>query len=183
MNKSLIIVDVQKDFYHPEGALYVKGAEILPERIEKIIPLFKNIIFTLDYHPYNHCSFKEYGGIWPEHCIEHTEGAALPKELLKNTIYTSFVYKGQTTNQEEYGANAQYIKSAAWIPFADEPFSNEYVFCGIAGDYCVKETIANFIKEYPNEKVSVYLDAVASIDDGTTLRNFMEENNIPEFKI
>lgn len=183
MNKSLIIVDVQKDFYHPEGALYVKGAEILPERIEKIIPLFKNIIFTLDYHPYNHCSFKEYGGIWPEHCIEHTEGAALPKELLKNGIPRGMVYKGQEIHKEEYGANAQYIKDAAWIPFANEPFPDEYVFCGIAGDYCVKETIANFIKEFPNEKVSVYLDAVASIDDGTTLRKFMEENNIPEFKI
>ena len=54
MKKVLVVVDVQKDFYHPEGALYVKGGEVLPERIAKVIPEFDDVIFTVDWHPYNH---------------------------------------------------------------------------------------------------------------------------------
>lgn len=49
--------------------------------------------------------------------------------------------------------------------------------------YYTKENFANNGEFYDINKVKVYLDAVASIDDGTTLRKFMEENNIPEFKI
>ena len=82
MKKILVVVDVQKDFYHPEGALYVKGGEVLPERIAKVIPQFDDVVFTLDWHPYNHCSFKENGGIWPKHCVAHSEGSSLPEEFL-----------------------------------------------------------------------------------------------------
>ena len=178
MNKSLIIVDVQKDFYHPEGALYVKGAEVLPERIEKIIPLFKNVIFTLDYHPYNHCSFKEYGGIWPEHCIEHTEGAALPKELLKNGIPRGMVYKGQEIHKEEYGADA----NAIMIAHNENPEECEFVFCGIHALYCVKETIKNFIEKYPQVKVSVLTDCIAPLDCDE-FNTFCIENGITQKSI
>jgi nicotinamidase/pyrazinamidase len=180
MRKTLVVVDVQKDFYHPNGALYVKGAEVLPERIANIMPLFDDVVFTLDSHPYNHCSFSENGGQWPIHCVAHTEGASLPLNFMQFGKYTC-IYKGQEANKEEYGANPFQIKDASWNPFESIEFPNEYVFCGIAGDYCVKETIANFIKEFPTEKVSVYMDGVASIDDGTTLRNFMKENNIQEW--
>ena len=184
MKKVLVVVDVQKDFYHPDGALYVKGGEVLPEKIAKVIPQFDDVVFTVDWHPYNHCSFKENGGIWPVHCVAHSEGSSLPEEFLPficgmhddGTI--NILMKGYESEKEEYGANPEYIMLSHRV----KPRECEYVFCGIAGDYCVKETIKNFIEEYPTLKTKVYLDGVVSIDDGTTIREFMKENNIEEWK-
>ena len=52
--------------------------------------------------------------------------------------------------------------------------------CGIAGDYCVKNTIDKLIhNDCPVElNVRVMLDGIASIDDGTTINNYIEENNL-----
>ena len=108
MKKVLVVVDVQKDFYHPEGALYVKGGEVLLERIAKVIPEFDDVIFTVDWHPYNHCSFKNSGGIWPVHCVAYTEGASLPKEFMPyfkeihDNVCFNIVMKGMNSQKEEY---------------------------------------------------------------------------------
>lgn len=190
MKKILVVVDVQKDFYHPDGALYVKGGEVLPERIAKVIPEFDDVIFTVDWHPYNHCSFKENGGIWPVHCVQYTDSASLPNEFKPYLKYSKVINKGIAHYEEEYGVNpATLVEACCWR--SDEEY--EMVFCGIAGDYCVRETIENvrigkkavkfyrFFDNYPS-KISVYLDGVASIDDGTTIREYMKENNIEEWK-
>jgi nicotinamidase-related amidase len=128
--KTLIIVDAQKDFYSPEGSLYVNyGEKIIPE-IAKLIKEDKTInqvIFTVDWHTHEDQSFNISKGSWPVHCVQYTEGATIAKELLeavwergfksidgkfngeelsleflKNT-YDVFV-KGDTPDQEEYGA-------------------------------------------------------------------------------
>ena len=52
------------------------------------------------------------------------------------------------------------------------------VVCGIAGDYCVKETILTLIKHWRKFKISVLMDGVASIDDGTTLNEVIESHNL-----
>ena len=201
MKKVLVVVDVQKDFYHPDGALYVKGGEVLPERIAKVIPQFYQTVFTMDSHPFNHCSFKENGGIWPKHCVRYSEGFSLPSELLafatSREKYDEFTNryiveeKGDSPEREEYGAFSIYKVGdntytnqmhGSWVV----QNADEVVFCGIAGDYCVKETIKNVINHQNfnrnQTKVKVYLDGVASIDDGTTIREFMKENNIEEWK-
>ena len=193
MSKILVVVDVQKDFYHPDGALYVKGAESLPRKIAEIIPEFDDVIFTVDWHPQTHCSFVCNGGQWPIHCVAFTEGASLPiefipfiEDLRELNIHafgvfnrcSNVVLKGLNPGKEEYGADANDIMTAHY----KNPEECEFVFCGIAGNYCVKETIKNFIKVFPNNKVSVLLDCVASIDDGSILKQFMKENNISEYK-
>ena len=55
-NQALIVVDVQKDFLET-GALPVKeGSQVVPV-INRIIPKFKNVVFTQDWHPQGHISF------------------------------------------------------------------------------------------------------------------------------
>ena len=55
-NQALIVVDVQKDFLET-GALPVKeGSQVVPV-INRIIPKFKNVVFTQDWHPEGHISF------------------------------------------------------------------------------------------------------------------------------
>lgn len=48
MSNVLVIVDVQKDFYDPNGALYVPDGEKVISEIEKIIPDFDLVLFTAD---------------------------------------------------------------------------------------------------------------------------------------
>ena len=54
---ALIIVDMQNDFCDPNGALYIKGADLLYSKILSLLSNYNTIIFTQDYHPDNHCSF------------------------------------------------------------------------------------------------------------------------------
>lgn len=190
MKTILVVVDVQKDFYHPDGALYVKGAEVLPSKIAEVIPHFDDVVFTVDWHPQTHCSFAYNGGDWPIHCVAFTEGASLPIEFipflkdLQEMVIAGFgkydrcgnvITKGLNPTKEEYGADANAIMTA----HDENPEECEFVFCGVAGNYCVMETINNFITKFPNAKVSVLTECVASIDDGSTLRNYMNEHNIP----
>jgi nicotinamidase-related amidase len=96
--------------------------------------------------------------------------------------------------QEEYGAFSDKISLCSLvgaITHPDDLYYNKFVFnddeyefviCGIAGNYCVLETLKNIVKHVGNNKVSVFLDGVVSIDDGTTLNTYMKENNIKTYK-
>ncbi|MDX2201990.1 MAG: bifunctional nicotinamidase/pyrazinamidase [Hyphomicrobiaceae bacterium] len=93
---ALIVVDVQNCFV-PGGSLAVnKGDEIVP-LINKIAKAFQNVVITQDWHTPGHISFASahagkkpfetvklpYGNqvLWPDHCVQGTEGAALVKGL------------------------------------------------------------------------------------------------------
>ena len=81
---ALIIVDVQNDFC-PGGALPVENGDkiiqIINQYIEKVKIAEGYIFATRDWHPSDHISFKEQGGIWPKHCVQGTEGAEFHKDL------------------------------------------------------------------------------------------------------
>lgn len=187
MKKILVIVDVQRDFYSPEGALYVKGSENIPGKIADLIHKedFDYVVATLDWHPYNHCSFKDFGGIWPAHCVQFTSGSSLAQEIIDSLYkvrdYDMFL-KGANPDMEEYGAFifTQGQNDGEFV--IKDHFNNadEIVVCGIAGDYCVKNTVANILDELGIDPSKVFLweDGIASIDDGTTLREFMGERGL-----
>lgn len=79
----LVIVDVQHDFAHPAGALFVPGAEQAVENIAQLLhdPRVTQLTFTLDWHPYDHSSFADQGGTWPRHCVQYSKGASLHESL------------------------------------------------------------------------------------------------------
>lgn len=179
-DKVLVVVDVQRDFFDPSGSLYVGGSEALPEKIAAIADEYDAIVFTLDWHPGNHCSFAEQGGIWPSHCVAYTQGAGLPDcfspILAKGENYVQLFFKGNVQSEEQYGAFEELAEDSvimAWLKNADS-----VDVCGIAGDYCVKESTANLLKIVPAEKVTMLLDCIRSIDDGSTLNAFVEENSL-----
>ncbi len=93
---ALVVVDVQNCFV-PGGSLAVnKGDEIVP-LINKIAKTFQNVVLTQDWHTPGHISFASahpgkkpfesvklpYGNqvLWPDHCVQGTEGADLVKGL------------------------------------------------------------------------------------------------------
>lgn len=186
---TLVIVDVQNDFI--TGTMSVKGAKAAVEEIKNFIKSHKKeidkILFTVDWHPYNHSSFKKYGGMWEHHCIQYTPGACIEPKLLKfvNSLEIDYEVsqKGTIEEVEEYGAFSDvdfvsdelgqryYLDS---IVTADA--NTTFVICGIAGDYCVKETAKNLIANgiYPK----VFLPGIASIDGGKAFSEFVKENKL-----
>lgn len=174
----LVVVDLQRDFFDPSGSLYVGGSEVLPEKIAAIASNYDAIIFTLDWHPANHCSFKEQGGMWPSHCVQYTQGAGLPDCMapVMKKIPFSFMEKGGDPSLEEYGAfedmdGFEIIES--WIKGC-----KHIDVCGIAGDYCVKESINTLFKYLAPSQITVLTDYIRSIDDGSTLEAFIAEHGL-----
>lgn len=187
---TLIIVDCQNDFI--TGTISVKGAKKVVENIKSYIKLkrkeIERIILTADWHPYNHCSFKKMGGIWPQHCVQFTPGACIEPKLLKYIQGQNIPYKvclkGLYEEIDEYGAFSDIVYVSDILGeryYLDDTLpginiDTEFVICGIAGDFCVKATIENLLKGDINPKVLIA--GIASMDNGKIITDFIKENKL-----
>src|SRR6267378_5861966 len=93
---ALLVIDVQNCFL-PGGSLAVKDGDQVVPVINKIAKGFANVVMTQDWHTAGHISFASshsgkkpfetvdlpYGKqvLWPDHCVQGTEGASLSKDL------------------------------------------------------------------------------------------------------
>jgi nicotinamidase/pyrazinamidase len=92
----LLVIDVQNCFV-PGGSLAVpKGDEVVPV-VNRLARSFRHVVMSQDWHTPDHISFASqhpgkkpfevidlaYGNqvLWPDHCVQGTEGAALVKSL------------------------------------------------------------------------------------------------------
>ena len=142
-NQALIIVDVQRDFC-PGGALPVlEGDQVVPV-LNEYIKLFKKanarIFATRDWHPPNHISFKMYGGPWPPHCIQQSEGAKFHPSL-KLPDDTSIISKAMDPAKESYSG---FDGTTLAEELKKEGVARVFVG-GLATDYCVKQTVLDAI--------------------------------------
>lgn len=173
--KTIVIIDLQKDFYDPKGSLCVQGADVFPERIAKLVPGYENVIFTLDWHPLTHCSFKKNGGIWPVHCLKYSWGASLPDEVLgaidtnRQNLY--FYHKGNRSYEEEYAA----FNTISDLQLKTLRESERIDICGLCGDYCVGLTIKRLIELGLKDKLYIMKDCIGSLDDGTVLNEIIRD--------
>lgn len=197
--KTLVIVDMQQDFYSPNGSLYVKGGEKIIPNIIKYITEHKNeiadVVFTLDWHPNVPAAFVDEQTVWPRHCVQYTTGAGVSDELVKactdNQKITKFFIKGNTVPHTEYGAFAKIgryetiqgnEKIAVNNICGDSSLTfetNNIVVCGIAGDYCVLQTLQNLVNSKVCDSIELLENGVVSID-GTNekVKNYCLLKNI-----
>ena len=136
---ALILVDIQKDFL-PGGALPVPEGDKVIEPANKYIELFQKagapIFATRDWHPPNHISFKENGGLWPPHCVQNTEGAKFA-EGLKLPPETFIINKGDRPEFDAYsGFQGTLLES-----LLRERGVRRIFVGGLATDYCVLNTV------------------------------------------
>jgi len=137
-----VIVDFQTDFT-PGGALGVEGGDEIAGRLNQLAadPRFELVVATRDWHPADHGSFKEQGGIWPVHCVAGTLGAELHRGLDRTRIDV-VVDKGQDVAADGYsGFEATLLEELLRAHGVDK-----VTMGGIATDYCVKNTALDALR-------------------------------------
>lgn len=77
---ALFIIDVQNDFCE-NGALAVPDGNAVVPVCNRLIQMAAErgcpVLASRDWHPANHCSFKDFGGSWPMHCVAGQEGGGV----------------------------------------------------------------------------------------------------------
>lgn len=144
---ALLVVDVQNDFAHPAGSLYVQGGELVVSVVNREIARARDagalVVYTQDWHPAQTPHFARDGGAWPVHCVRDTWGAAFHPEL--DVLRTPVVRKG-TGGEDGYSAfsvrhpGTEERSSTALERLLRERGIERAVIAGLATDYCVKET-------------------------------------------
>ena len=183
MKRILLIVDPQNDFI--TGTLAVPGAKSMMLKLaEYDFAKYDYVCVTMDSHPENHSSFKENGGIWPKHCVTYTNGWDMPEylnEALKEANFVSCYHKGTNPETEEYSIFDNNEDGFTLYNQIKELMRQEDVFidvCGIAGDFCVLETIKGLRKFIGDKYIGVLVDYIASIDGGEKLMNYLDNNEM-----
>ena len=161
----LIVVDVQIDFC-PGGALGVQnGDEIVPilnRYLDKFRAAGLPVIATRDWHPERTSHFKRYGGVWPDHCVQGTPGAAFHSNLrLASDIIV--MSKGMGADEDSYSAFHGKDESGTSLAELLRRFGVERIFVGgLATDYCVKQTALDALTQ--GFKVVVLRDAIRGVN-------------------
>lgn len=153
LRTAVIVVDVQQDFCEG-GALTVPNAADIFKPINQLMERFPTVA-TKDWHYANDPSFIDNGGQWPAHCVVGTSGARFHPDLGRRfaSIFFKTGYSG--FDGKDYAA----MTLEAWLR---ENEVDRVIVCGLAMDYCVKETALD--AKRLGFEVVVPLDATRPVD-------------------
>ncbi|MES1976849.1 MAG: bifunctional nicotinamidase/pyrazinamidase [Pseudomonadota bacterium] len=175
---ALLVVDVQNCFLDG-GTLAVKGGNEIVPVINKLSQAFENIVITQDWHTAGHASFaSSYPGkkpfettklsygtqvLWPDHCVQGTEDAAVSKDLKLPTAQI-IIRKGFHKDTDSYSAfeEADHKTSTGLAGYLKQRGINTVYLAGLATDFCVAWTAMDARKL--GFKTYVIEDATRAID-------------------
>ena len=167
MNKdaALLIIDVQNDFC-PNGALAVPLGDRVIEPLNSVAGFFAAeglpVIASRDWHPNITRHFKEYGGVWPVHCVQDTAGAAFHPNL-HLPDGTLVITKGNDPDSDSYSAfDGRDAHNTVLGEVLTELKAKHLIVGGLATDYCVKTSVLDALKAGFN--VTLLVDAMAGVD-------------------
>jgi len=149
----LLVIDVQNCFL-PGGSLAVKDGDRVVPVINRVAKGFANVVMTQDWHTAAHVSFASshagkkpfdvidlnYGKqvLWPDHCVQGTDGAALSKDL-QIPQAELILRKGFHNDVDSYSAFTEADgKTTTGLANYLEARGLKRVFvAGLATDFCV----------------------------------------------
>ena len=165
---ALIVVDLQNDFADPGGSLFVPGGDAVVMRVNDEVQRAAAgealVVYTQDWHPPSTPHFASEGGIWPVHCVAGTWGAELHPELI---VAGPRVRKGSGGEDGYSGFTMREPITGVELPTELEALLRERgvaraVVCGLATDYCVRETVLDACRL--GFETTVLGAAVAAVD-------------------
>ena len=185
-SKILLVVDPQYDFLEG-GKLAVNGATATMDKLAKFIiengSTYDKIVLTTDWHPFTHCSFKDNGGMWLAHCIQHSHGAAIYEPILDalNKINADYIVlrKGINEDHEEYSIFKNDKSCDKLISICEKQLEvTDVDVTGVAYDYCIADSVKDGLRALPNVKFHVIKDLCPAIaqDTADKFTNFIENS-------
>lgn len=155
-----LVVDMLYDFI--DGTLACGNAENAVHEVVKYINAHpdERVIYITDYHPANHSSFADYGGIWPVHCVQGTHGGAIHEAFYTDVINPAnrpdparnIFRKGEKVDEEQYSGFESVGPDGRML---SECVGKDLVISGIATEYCVKNTLMEFLNAGHNIELLV----------------------------
>ena len=188
MSEALIVVDVQNDFC-PGGALAVPDGDAVVPVINRLQERFGNIVLTQDWHPADHKSFASSHGaepfsttrmaygeqvLWPDHCVQGTEGAAYHPGLELNRAQL-VIRKGFRPWIDSYSAFFENDRATVTglAGYLREREIGSVTLVGLATDFCVAFSAVDAVRL--GFRVRVVEDACRAIDLAGSLAARMSE--------
>jgi len=106
--------------------------------------------------------FKEFGGLWPPHCVQGSRGAQF-HPALKLPADVKVVSKGMDPEKDDYSSFPAKLESGLSLNehFKEKGINHIYL-CGLATDYCVRDTSLDALRD--GFSVTVLKDAVKGVD-------------------
>jgi len=150
---ALLVIDVQNDFM-PGGALAIPDGDAIVPLINTLAKKFDHVILTQDWHPPQHISFASthnkqhfetiqapYGPqtLWPEHVLQHGEGAAFHPAL--HIPHAELILrKGFRRHIDSYSAFLEndHRTPTGLAGYLRERNLQRLFLCGLAYDFCVR---------------------------------------------
>ena len=175
-DSATVVVDMLYDFI--DGSLACIGGEEAVEETRKFLEKnlegegdaaveildTKPVLFIRNHHPADHSSFKDFGGIWPAHCVAGTRGGEIHEKLLPFVNEDLTFDKGCDRAVEQYsgfdGRNPAGQPLGEVLSLMD--IKTVYV-CGIATEYCVRSTCEDLLKA--GFKVQLLKDCLAYVNE------------------
>ena len=179
----LLVIDVQNCFT-PGGSLAVKDGDAIIPLVNRLAAGFPHVVLTQDWHTPGHISFASshpgkkpfettslpYGTqvLWPDHCVQGTEGAALHKDL-KIPHAELVIRKGYRQHVDSYSAffEADGKTPTGLAGYLRERGLNQVFLVGLATDFCVAWSALDARKA--GFQALVIEDACRGIDVGGSL--------------
>jgi nicotinamidase/pyrazinamidase len=160
---ALLVIDLQLDFCPAVdgvgGSLAVTDGDAIIPLINTLAQRFPHTILTQDWHPPAHISFATthpgtqpyqqieipYGPkkiiqtLWPDHCLQHTPGAAFHPDL--DLPHAELILrKGFRPNIDSYSAFLEndHATPTGLAGYLRERGLTRLFLCGLAYDFCVR---------------------------------------------
>ena len=176
-------VDTQVDFIHPDGKLYVSGAETIVPNLAVLTDFAHTsgirIVGSSDSHEPTDDELSEspdFAATFPPHCLRGTPGQA---RIPETTLHDVFIVEPE---DEIAGVVARLGSHPGDILFHKRYFDvftnpnvapvvialgvGEVVLYGVALDVCNRYAVEGLLQRFPNVAVTVVTDAVRAIDEG-----------------
>lgn len=175
-------VDTQKDFMNPNGALYIKDAELIKPQL-KILTEYAathniKVVNTADYHTDKSVEISEtpdYITTFPEHCMVATEGNEFIDETYPPKEFNDKYYFVQYTDSKIAEGNLNGARNIIIYKDAFDVFignkltetvlnilqPKKIIIYGCATDICVNFAILGLLKR--NYEVYAVIDAMKGL--------------------
>ncbi|WP_404711873.1 cysteine hydrolase family protein [Sphingomonas sp. MMS24-J13] len=160
MRRFVIVVDTQRDFMAPDGALSVTGADALIEPMEawlaKLNPAeTEGVLFTFDTHDPDVYATSPEAAAFPIHCVRGTAGwsnmldpalldPAIPAWRIEKAVFDMWAEPALTLKNAR-SPRSDAVRRDTFFEALKARRVEAVIVIGVAADYCVRWAIDGLV--------------------------------------